>query len=288
MILGDSTLEKLIEIINEKPIYRSGSKLVNFFNKLGFKDSYGQGFPSRAEYTRSRLTIINGTPELDECLRTIFNPRIYAPNWSQAEETIRDFNQYLMFDGWEVVRNNTEITFKAISPNIDKIIKEDVPDNEEDFLKHDYSINLDNIPVDYSILNILKSRLCEIEKCLKYDIPLSSIFLSGSTLEGILLAVASKNPKEFNQANSAPRNKDGKVRQFYEWGLKDYIDVAFEVGVLKKDVKEFSHVLKSFRNYIHPYEQMSSQFYPDLNTAKICFQVLKAAIAQITEYFKLK
>jgi len=284
MFLGDSTIEKLIEIINEKPIYRSGSKLVELFNKLGFNDSYGQGFPSRAYYTKCCLSQINGTPEIDKCLRIIFNPRIYAPNWELADDTIRDFNQYLMFDGWEVVRVNTEITFKKVSPNLDKIVNEDIPNSEEAFLKHDYSINLDSIPIDSSILLILMSRLTEIEKCLKYDIPLSAIFLSGSTLEGVLLAVATQKPKEFNQSNAAPKNKDGKIKQFYEWGLKDYIDVAFEVGALKKDVKEFSHVLKSFRNYIHPYEQMSSQFSPDLNTAKICFQVLRAAIVQITDF----
>lgn len=284
MLLGESTIEKLIEIINEKPIYRSGPKLVGFFNQFGFNDSYGQGFPSRSSYTQSRLEKINGTPELDKCLRAIFNPRIYAPNWSQTDEVIKDFNQYLMFDGWEVVRQNTDVAFKKVTPNIDNYINEDIPKNEEEFLNHDYSINLENLPIDSLILPILKSRLSEIEKCLQFDIPLSAIFLSGSTLEGVLLAAAVKRPREFNQSKAAPKNKDGKNKQFYEWGLKDYIDVSYEVGALRKDVKEFSHVLKSFRNYIHPYEQMSSQFYPDLNTAKICFQVLKAAILQITNF----
>lgn len=288
MLLGDNSLEKLVEIINEKPIYRSGPKLVELFNKLGFNDSYGQGFPSRAFYTKSRLIEINGTSEMDKCLRSIFNPRVYAPEWKLADDTIRDFNQFLMFDGWEVVRVNTEITFKRVQPNIDQFMVDETPKSEEAFLNHDYSINLDCLPINSSLLGILCARFNEIEKCLQSDIPLAVIFLAGSSLEGILLAVASKNPKEFNQAKSAPKYKDGKVKLLYEWGLKDYIDVAYEVGVLKKDVKEFSHVLKSFRNYIHPYEQMSSNFSPDLNTAKICFQVLKAAIVQISDFLKRK
>jgi len=43
MILCKKTLEFLREMINEKTEYRSGPKLVQFFNDLGFKDSYGQG-----------------------------------------------------------------------------------------------------------------------------------------------------------------------------------------------------------------------------------------------------
>jgi hypothetical protein len=45
MILSKKALEKLRDLINEETEYRSGPKLVQFFNKLGFTDSYGQGFP---------------------------------------------------------------------------------------------------------------------------------------------------------------------------------------------------------------------------------------------------
>ena len=45
MILQKKTLEKLRNLINEETEYRSGPKLVQFFNELGFNDTYGQGFP---------------------------------------------------------------------------------------------------------------------------------------------------------------------------------------------------------------------------------------------------
>ena len=98
----------------------------------------------------------------------------------------------------------------------------------------------------------------------------------------MLLGTALMYPQQFNQAPSAPKEKDtGKVRKFPDWTLNNFIDVASEVGLLKQDVKKFSHVVRDFRNYIHPYEQMSSRFFPDKQTALICFQVLKAAISQI-------
>ena len=76
------------------------------------------------------------------------------------------------------------------------------------------------------------------------------------------------------------------MRKFPDWTLNNFIDVAAEVEILKQDVKKFSHVVRDFRNYIHPYQQMASRFSPDKQTALICLQVLKAAIFQIGEYNK--
>ena len=51
MQLNQKTLKYLRELINEKIKYRSGPKLVEFFNAFGFNDTYGEGFPSRWWYT---------------------------------------------------------------------------------------------------------------------------------------------------------------------------------------------------------------------------------------------
>jgi len=51
MNINLKSLEKLRELINEETEYRSGPKLVSFFNELGFNDSYRQGFPSRWFFT---------------------------------------------------------------------------------------------------------------------------------------------------------------------------------------------------------------------------------------------
>jgi len=94
--------------------------------------------------------------------------------------------------------------------------------------------------------------------------------------------VASKNPKVFNRAKSSPKDKDGKVKNFPDWSLAQLINTANEAGFLKLDVKKFSHELRDFRNYIHPYQQSMSGFNPTRHTAEICLQVLKAAIADLS------
>jgi hypothetical protein len=282
MILQDKSLEKLRLLINEETEYRSGPKLVSFFNDLGFNDSYGQGFPSRWVYTDEKLSQINGTPELDKCIKKLFAPVNFIGRFTELDNFIKEFNQFLAFDKWKVIRNEAEITFaKADKINFDDSsggIKED------EFLKREFSeISLEKIGLDGIVTETLKLRFEEIKKCLTAEAPLSVLFLAGSTLEGILLGIALKHPKEFNQSKSSPKNKEGKVKQFQDWTLSNYIDVAYDVGLLMEDVRKFSHSLRDFRNYIHPYEQVSSGFNPDKHTATICWQVLKAAIYQLTE-----
>jgi len=282
MILQSKSLEKLRLLINEETQYRSGPQLVQFFNELGFNDTYGQGFPSRWAYTDGRLAKINGTPELDKCIKKLFAPVNFIGRVGELDNFIKDFNQYLAFDKWKVVRNGAEINFVRL----DQVeIDESTPAlNEDDFLKKEFQeISLESIGLDGAVTEILKLRVDEIEKCLSVDAPLSVIFLAGSTLEGILLGVALKYPKEFNQSKSSPKDKDGKVKQYQDWKLSNFIDVAYEVGLLAEDVKKYSHTLRDFRNYIHPYQQMSSRFNPDKHTAKISWQVLKAALFQLSK-----
>jgi len=282
MILQKKTLEKLRNLINEETEYRSGPKLVQFFNELGFNDTYGQGFPSRWMYTDEKLSELNGTPELDKCIKNLFAPVNYIGRIKDLDNFIKEFNQYLAFDGWKVIRNGKEIVFKKAN---EKDLEETLtPTNEEDFLKIEIEeISIDKIGIDNTVIEVLNSRLEEIKKCLSLKAPLAVIFLCGSTLEGILLGMALKYPKEFNQSSSSPKNSDNKVKRFHEWTLNDFINVAYELGFLKEDVKKFSHSLRDFRNYIHPFQQVSSRFSPDEHTARISWQVLRAAIFQLSQ-----
>lgn len=155
---------------------------------------------------------------------------------------------------------------------------------EQDFLKEDFGqISIKKLKIDSSVLPILEKRLKEVTKCMQAGASLSVIFLSGSILEGALLGIAQENPGIFNQSACSPKDKNNKVKPFHEWKLGQFIDVACNVGFLGLDVKKFSHALRDFRNYIHPYQQLVSKFSPDQHTAEICFQVLKAAIANLSE-----
>jgi len=176
------------------------------------------------------------------------------------------------------VLGRCKITFsKATGVDIDKEKEKEriVNNTEAEFLNAEFTdISIESLPIDNYVLPYIAARISEIKTCLSAKAALSVIFLSGSTLEGVLLGLAQNNQAD---------NKTGKIRPFHEWTLSNLIDVSCEVGFLREDVKKFSHSLRDFRNYIHPFQQMSEHFSPDENTAKICFQVLKAALFQITQ-----
>ena len=150
------------------------------------------------------------------------------------------------------------------------------------FLSQEFDIpNIRSIPVEPPVVPIIESRLLEAQKALSAGAYLSVVMLCGSILEGVLLGNAQKEPAKFNKSSASPKTIEGKVKLFHDWTLSELIDVATNVGVLKPDVQKFGHGLRDFRNYIHPYQQMVSGFTPDEYTAKVCFQVLKAALASV-------
>ena len=282
MILGTKTLEKLRDLINEETEYRSGPKIIQFFNDLGFNDVYGQGFPSRWMFTDEKLQAINGTPSLDKCIKNLFAPINFIDTPEKLDIYISEFNKYLAFDKWKVIRSHAEISFQKL----DKVefVTPKSQNDEEGFLAQEFSdLKVANLKLDPAITNVLEQRITEIENCFSVNAQLSVVILAGITLEGILLGVATSNPLLFNCAKSAPRNKEQRVRQFHEWSLANFIDVSKEINLLHHDVHKFSHALRDFRNYIHPFEQMNTGFTPTVHTAKICLQVLKVALHQINE-----
>lgn len=290
MRIQQQTLQKLRDLINEETVYRSGPQLVSFFNALGFNDSYGKGFPSRWMYTDEKLKFLNGTPELDICIKKVFSPIDFIGRLAHLQHCIDSFNQYLVFDGWKVILKNNAITFSKTSIDVSAEMQNVFNDSRNEISENDFlnkEIEEIKFPSDFfdnDLIAVLTERIAEIKKTLNNDAPLATIFLLGSSLEGIFLAVATKFPRSFNSAHCAPVDKEGKVKNFAQWTLNNFIEVAFSIGIIEEDVKKFSHCLRDFRNYIHPYEQRMRKFSPDINTAKICFQVLKAAVLQINRF----
>ena len=283
MLLNRKTLEKLRQLINEETGYRKGYELVEFFNELGFNDTYDQGFPSRWFYTDERLDQINGTPKLEKCIRNVFAAINFIGRISDLDHLIEDFNQYLVFDKWRVVRNQAEIIFQELE-SID-FDESTAGETEGDgFLSREFAdVDVNKLGLEREITDVLQHRITEIERCSFDGAPLAVILLAGSTLEGILLGLAGQHPRSFNSAKSSPKDSSGKVKHFRQWSLRESIDVATELGLIQHDTQMFSHSLRDFRNYIHPFEQLSSGFSPRDHTAKICLQVLRVAITEIGE-----
>lgn len=109
MNLSDFSAQKIGEFIAGDPEgwpYRSGPKLVDFFNKMGFREVYGQGFPSRGTFAKDKVAELNGKPKLKDAIREMLDPRLWlGMSIGTAETCAEQVNEILRYDGYEVVRD---------------------------------------------------------------------------------------------------------------------------------------------------------------------------------------
>lgn len=280
MKLNDKTISVLREIINDDEginNYRSGPYLVEFFNKLGFNDSYDSGFPSRWKYTEDRLHRINGTPKMKECIKQTFSVIDYVENINILDELIVNFNKYLSFDKYEIKRDNDRIIIKKIS----EVIIEPTNNQEKLFLeKYSEDLDISILNFDSELEYVIQLRITEIKSCLENNNPLSAIFLMGSALEGILFGFSQFFENVYLQEAIQLNNN---IKKLEDISLNNLIEISFKQGFLENDVNQFSHNLRKFRNYIHPSRQLREKFNPDIHTAKICWAVLQATIYQLSK-----
>ena len=293
--LDSATLDSLADFIcgddtGRFPTYRSSSYLNRFFSDINISASHDGS--TRKWWVLSILKQL--TPgELERTILRLVDPRIYGGKKEPVGMAVRSMSEILVMDnlGIAFVQNRPILTDAAPTTfDVEELKREPDTADTEGFLEQQFSddINIEDLKVDAVISRFLQSRINEVQAISRDKAPLATIFLLGSTLEGILIAVACDDIKRFMAASAAPKDKSQNTLKIQDWTLNSLIDVAHQIGMLNLDVKKFSHVLRDFRNYIHPYRQMSEDFNPTQDTVDICWQVFKAAVSQLKEFSKLQ
>ena len=101
--------------------------------------------------------------------------------------------QYLT-QGWEVIRDNGDITLKKLDKIIIENQEKKIEIFENEFLNTKFDISVEKIGLESYITKILSNRIVEIERNITIGNSISSIILIGSVMEGILLGMAQKHP----------------------------------------------------------------------------------------------
>ncbi|SKB69095.1 Abortive infection C-terminus [Lysinibacillus sp. AC-3] len=101
---------------NEKSIYRSGPKLVDFFNDLGFDDTYGPGFPTRWVFAEAKIKEIINQDRLLEFINYSLSAEHYLEVQSQfdVDEIIEYWNSYLELDDIKIIRNGNKFSLDGL------------------------------------------------------------------------------------------------------------------------------------------------------------------------------
>ena len=134
--------------------------------------------------------------------------------------------------------------------------------------------------VNSELARILSNRWLGANNALDANAPTGALLLLGSILEGYLLDKVTSNMAAANQAAAVPKDKaTNAVLPFDRWSLESLITVAHELKWLDKDVKDFAIVLRSYRNFIHPREQLRQGLTVTEHTCRIAFEVIRAALS---------
>jgi hypothetical protein len=280
--MDESTLDKIAEVIcgnsPQYPIYRSSSQLTAFFSRAGLPRFVHDGS------TRQRwvLECLKGCTreELAGVLRRLASPREYGGDKEQIAKALKTINEATYVEGFRVKLVGIEPKFEKVDISYDTV-------QEQGELKP-------QPPPDFLVLNlepgigeILSERWVEAQRCVDGRAYLAGIIIMGSLLEGLLLGICQRNPAVANACPCSPKDsKTGKVKHLADWSLAEMIDVAHNVGWLGLDVKRFSHALRSFRNLVHPYEQMATKANPDEDTSSISWLVVQAAVNDLADVLK--
>lgn len=270
--MDSQTLESIAEMIcgdGDFPIYRSGSELTRFFHRVGFANFTHDG-STRKWWTLNVLGQLSEN-NIKAVILRLADPREYRGNSDLIGHAIKKLNEILMIEGIKVEINGVKPVLKEITPQFIEVEKEVElkPLPPPDFLR---------LKIEPGLGEILAERWNETQRCFDNGAFLAATILMGTMLEGILLSVFQRFPKEANTSKTAPKDaQNGNVKYFAEWSLSEMINVAHDLGWIDLDVKKFSHSLRDFRNIIHPYQQMILRAFPDKDTCEISWLVVQAA-----------
>lgn len=271
--MDKKTLENLADFIcgDDKtyyPQYRKGYELTQFFNNCGL--SYVHDGNTRKWWVLDKLIECNNS-QITDIIKRLASPREYNGNKEKIKQAISVLNEILYIEGLKV-------KIQGIDPIIERVtIDYSSLDEDSQELKPLPPPNFTALQLGIEIESLLEKRWNEADICFKNGAYTASIIIMGSLLEGMLLGTLKNNLKEANQANAAPKDKEGKVKKIHEWTLSEMINVAHTIGWLDLDIKKFSHSLREFRNLIHPYQQIIEKNFPDKDTCEISWLVVQAA-----------
>lgn len=137
---------------------------------------------------------------------------------------------------------------------------------------------------DSAMQQILTNRWTECTRCIEIKAPLAATVMMGGLVEALLLARINQLADKtlVVNAKTAPKDKKtGKTQNLKEWGLKDYIAVAHELGWISATTRDVGGVLMEYRNYIHPHKEHSHGISISNDDSRTLWEVAKSISRQV-------
>ena len=256
VVLDDNVLDRLSGLIcgDDSRHYRSGAQLTKFFEAAGWRrvgEIDGGRFAWVQRTLRSRR---HDSAALRSVLLRLADPREYLDDENARVEVVRELNDLLALEGYQVVYRGARPHLVAHTATLTR------PEMHEPVR---LVADLADIVRDEKFGAQLTRRLDEAHTCWKSGACTAAVIMLGSVLEGVLYDVA------LSRHTDGPKPTDVLAR---------LIDLAERERWIAKDVTDYAHVLRDHRNLVHPKKQWVGEYEPEDDTVRIAWNVVVAAL----------
>src|SRR5258708_15494041 len=193
------------------PTYRSSSNLTRFFQNLKIDVTHDGS--TRKVWVLEVLKQLQPS-DIEKVILRLVDPREYGGVGNSFKQAVQSMNEILIMENLAVGFDNTRPFIKRAGP-----LKFDEAKDEAEFLSKQLGddIKIQELGFDPVTTSYLQRRGDEAQSCPRDKVPLGTLFLLGSTLEGILLAVALKDRAKYMASKTAPKKKTGAIKNIYYW-----------------------------------------------------------------------
>lgn len=135
---------------------------------------------------------------------------------------------------------------------------------------------------DPELAQIIRTILTEIDSLAIINAHRSMVYLSMSTLEGILSNVLALNINKIKGSPfSYPKKRGGSLKDLDKLVLADKIVLAKELGVIAPEFFDTFKKFKGFRNYMHPLAELQDKQPLDIGLGQIALGLMNHTISKL-------
>lgn len=269
-VLDVRTIERLAEIICDigGPNERSVRRLQRLLEGAGWEAPYrgSQGrVPWLIETIRSRNEDVDAISAL---LQRVVDPREYDGATSEAEALVEHVNELLAPDGFTV----------GLTRGRPFVRREDLDDDGRLSLAQlavalaspELRVTVRSLVSDSALADLLVARLDEVEAAHRSGAFVLAVVGTGSFLEGLLDDVVRQCDPEID-------------KKYRNTNLDLLLRRAHERGWIQPDAFQFSDIMRQYRNFVHPREQLRKGVTCDGDTVLMCWQPVLAVVNDLDE-----
>ena len=259
-----STLAEIAELIcgDTAPLrYRKGYEIPQFLERAGceYVPQY-DGSPRHAWTLNVLRDLHEDDPaDIERVVLRLADPREYGGEDHERKATLERLNKVLALDGRRVEYTKGRPVLVAHEATID--------DGGTPLPRVELKVAVTDVVDDPDLARAAQLRLDEAKIAYDNGAYMATIILLGSLLEGVLLHAA-----RTRQGTKPLRGRPDKL------GLGELVDVAHQNGWIEFDAKTASHLVRHYRNMVHPLAEVRTNHAPNRDTADICWPVVNAVL----------